>query len=140
MTDNPYESPAPVDAPHSDATGILKWPALGCAFSGFGILVAGVYSFWLFRTLGEKAKQDEFEFEANVLFDNAVVWTGLGMLATVVAYSLLRRRNRWTIVISSVIGILICMPAPLAVFILLLMRRKEIWETFDRIEEEEMPS
>jgi hypothetical protein len=43
------------------------------------------------------------------------------------------RRNRWFILLSSILGLLFCFPAPLAAIILLRLRQKEVWESFRRV-------
>lgn len=59
-------------------------------------------------------------------------WTiALSVLALFVAWSMSARRNKWIVLLSSVVGILLCLPAPLAVVILMRLRHKEIWNSFD---------
>jgi hypothetical protein len=72
--------------------------------------------------------------------DDYARWIGFGVLACFVAYCMRRRRNRWVVTIASIVGLVTCIPAPLAAIILMRMRRKEVWGSFDRLAEDEVTS
>jgi hypothetical protein len=131
MSDNPYESPTLVEPlPPGD---LLKVPAWGCLASGSCLLVLGVIGFcyWQFAYGIAKGNPD---IEALLLKQvyHFLRLIGFALLAIFVGWCLWQRRNRWTVVVASIVGIIMCVPGPLAAVVLLRMRRPEIWAQFDK--------
>lgn len=128
---NPYESPGIGDpTPQGD---LLKLPAWGCLVSGVILLVFSVIAFcyWQFAYGMAKGNPDIQAMMVKEIY-HFVRTFGFSLLAIFVAWCLWQRKNRWTVVVSSILGLITCVPGPLAAIILLRMRRREVWEQFDR--------
>gem|GEM_PF-6101403 len=136
MTDNPYQSPATIEEPIP--ADPLRGPALGCLVTGGILLAISLFGIFVAQVVYHSERMPEevrkAAAEESRFFIFRIV---LSVLALFVAYSLTRRRNRYSIMLASGLGIILCLPAPLAAIILLRMRRPEVWSTFDRVTDDE---
>jgi hypothetical protein len=55
---------------------------------------------------------------------------GLGVLMLLAALCMLARRGKWLVVLISVLSVVACLPAPVAVITLLRLRRADVWNSF----------
>jgi hypothetical protein len=132
MTVNPYQPPA-AETATSAVADPLRLPAIGCVVSavlGFALAAWILYIAFTFFELAEKYEDARALKEAwGDLY--SACWTfALCILALFVAWSMSTRRNKWIVLLSSILGLIFCFPAPLAAIILLRRRRKEVWDSF----------
>ncbi|MGV3608868.1 MAG: hypothetical protein ACO1RA_20865 [Planctomycetaceae bacterium] len=141
--ENPYQTPSL----ESQSSGTecseqkskpLRWPAFGCLLTGglwLTMNVAQMYILWnlytAMRTFNDKQATQRVQ-RINEAFLETSVSILFGLLALFIAWSMYSRRNRWTVYCSSILGMVLCAPAPLAVIIFLRIRRKEVWDSFDK--------
>ncbi len=135
---NPYQPPATASEPPVPVD-LLRLPAAGCAFTGmvtivlcmlFAALVIGFYVADPFLPAEQRNRLRDREIWEHLSV--AAVYCGLGGLSVFVSRALRRRRNRWIVVAAAVLGLVLCLPGPLAALILLRLWRRDIWTTFDR--------
>jgi hypothetical protein len=131
MSVNPYESP--VDDSLSKPTDPLRFPAIGCFVAAILGFLWSIWMLYVTATFFELARRYEAREAAAEGWDmlQSTGWLVLlCILALFVAWSMHNRRNRLLVLISSIAGIFLCLPAPLAAVILMRLRRKEVWESF----------
>lgn len=141
--ENPYQTPS-LESQSSGTESSeqksksLRWPAFGCLITGclwLTMNVVQMYILWNLYTAmrafnDEKATQKvQRIYEAFLETSVAILF---GLLALFIAWSMYAKRNRWTVYCSSILGMGLCTPAPLAVIIFLRIRRKEVWDSFDK--------
>lgn len=132
MTHNPYQPPSessqvPSKPLREGGEDPLRGPVYGCFFAALLMLLGATMSFgmyWMHLRHGQEVGDGEISAVAWGELLDAVAGFALSILAFVVAWSMLRRRNRWLVLSSSILGLLLCLPAPLAAIILLRLRRK----------------
>lgn len=140
MTSNPYQPPSEPSQVASKplregGEDPLRGPAYGCFFAALLMIFGAVVNFgmyWPHLKHGQRIGNEQIVEAAWREVVDAVLGFTLCILAFAVAWSMLRRRNRWLVAGSSVLGLFLCLPAPLAAVVLLRLRRKEVWESFER--------
>lgn len=141
MTVNPYQAPA--EQSHEPAPADpLRLPAIGCVVSaalGFGCAAWILYIATTFFELAAKYESAGALKEAWGDVYSACFTVALCILALFVAWSMSTRRNKWIVLLSSLLGLVLCFPAPLAAIILLRLRRKDVWDSFSRNMKSEVP-
>lgn len=134
MNLNPYQPPVQQSSEAAVADP-LRLPAMGCLVAaGLGIACAG-WMVYQSMSLLELAREYDSDKALNAAWElsYSAAWTfALCILAIFVAWSLASRRNKWIVLLSSLVGIALCLPAPLAAIILLRLRRQEVWKSFGR--------
>ena len=133
MVENPYKSPAEaqeVAVAHGDA---LRWPAIGCVGSALVGIAFASYQLAFYMSIIEIARRsasNQAIENANEMLYGSYVWAGLSILAIVAAVCMLARRGRWFVLTTSVVGVAVCIPAPLAIVVLMRVWRKDVWDSF----------
>lgn len=141
--ENPYQSPSPESQSSTTESSKkksqpLRWPAFGCLITGSILLtmnVAQLYILWnlhtVMRAFNDKGATQRVQ-RINDAFLESSIAILFSILALFIAWSMYTKRNRWTVYCSSILGMVLCVPAPLAVIIFLRIRRKEVWDSFDK--------
>lgn len=132
MKVNPYEPPVdPADAPHRSHP--LQGPAIGCAVFAALSLVLSLAYFGVSAAFFNLAREAEAAWQPAL---EAIVaggtCLGISTLFFVMTWSIFKMKNRWLVTIGAVVGTALCLPAPVTVIILMRMRQREIWHSFDR--------
>lgn len=140
MNQNPYQPPSEQGEVKSSPDP-LRLPAIGCAV---GAAVAFLWAMWMIYYFTRMLTYVDEEASPELV---RIAWEGiqsssilfvLSPLALAAVWSMHARRNRWFILLSSVLGLLLCFPAPLAAIILLRLRQKDVWESFGQDSTEPM--
>ena len=126
---NPYESPAEVLNSTPDPLGL---PAMGYTVlggmgvvAGLGMVVMSALWFWLWFEFGEMSSQ------AWETLGTGLLWLAVSAMFLFVSRSLRKRKNKWLIVATSVLGTAACLAAPVTILTLMRICRKEVWRSFD---------
>ena len=134
MQPNPYQSPA--GAPPS-APNLLRLPAFGCIILG---ILAIVPSLFLLAGFGYLlvveylspygVSSDNLQI-ARMAITDGVLGVTFALAAFVMARAMFTRKYRWLIVLGALLGSLLIVPAQVTVLILMRIRRKEVWDSFN---------
>jgi len=133
LSENPYQSPGEAAATNLRQTDPLRLPAIGCFGSAFIAIAFAGYLLWFsqgFLRVAHEAENEKAIEAAHEMATGSYRLMGLSVLAVVAAVCMLLRRWRWFVLITSVLGIITCIPAPLAAIIFMRVRRKDIWNSF----------
>jgi len=112
-------------------------PAFGCIILG---ILAIVPSLFLLGGIGYLLVVEYLSpygvSSDNLQIDRKGITDGvLGVAFAVAAFAMARamfiRKYRWLIVTGALLGTLLIVPAPVTVLILMRMRRKEVWDSFN---------
>lgn len=130
---NPYDSPADALNSKSDplglpAIGYMVLGALGVV-AGLGMLVMSALWFWLWFEFGKMPS------EAWETLGTGLLQLVVSAMFLFVSRSLRKRKNKWLIVVTSILGTAACIPAPVTVLTLMRICRKEVWRTFAQVDE-----
>jgi hypothetical protein len=131
--DNPYQTP--IDAVESSKREYdpLRFPAIGCLAGGLLGAIIGVahlaFSIYLLRLM-QQAENYEAVEQARKMAIQTWWFIGLSLLAIVTAVCIFWRQARWLVILSSIVGVATCLPAPLAVVVIMRLWRKDVWNSF----------
>jgi len=132
MGDNPYQSPADTQA-GAGSVDLLYWPAIGClGISILGTLAAAAHSafaIFLLWLAHENANDRHVGQAKEMVLESfgAVIACVVGIIAAICMF---RRRARWLVLLAAAAGLVTCLPAPLAVIILMRLWRRDVWSSF----------
>ena len=133
MDENPYHPPAEASELSERQSDPLRLPAIGCIGSGMLGVVLAICQFVFslqFLRLAKQAESLRAINEAHEMTMGSYGMAGLSLLALVSAVCIFRRRFRWLVIASGVVGIVTCIPAPLAVIVLMRLWKKDVWNSF----------
>ena len=130
MQPNPYQSPAEASL---SAPNPLRLPAFGCIILG---VLAIVPSIFLLAEFGYRLTVEYLSPHGIIKddLDNAtdgILGVVFSVAAFVMAGCMFIRKHRWLIDLGALLGTLLIVPAPVTVLILMRMRQKEVWDSFN---------
>jgi hypothetical protein len=132
MDSNPYQAP-------SDATGaegdLLKGPAVAVLIVSLLAIVGSVVSFvasvMLWRVVID-LERPALERDVRDGLIASGLWFAFGVTGIIVHVALRMRRQRWLAIAWSIAAIASFFFAPLGVFLLMRLWRKDVWTSFAR--------
>ena len=130
MQPNPYQSPAEASP---SAPNPLRLPAIGCIVLGMLFLFPSLFLIAEFgyRLTFEHHSPRGISKDGLELATDGILGLVFSLAAFVMAGFLFIRKYRWLIVAGAMLGTLLIVPAPVTVLILMRMRRKEVWDSFN---------